>query len=104
VQEDDMPRALVLVSLAARVAPRSPAIIDTLGWLKYRSQDRQGALALLQRAHDLNAADGEIGYHLAVALDATGKHASAKTLLQSVLARSLQFNDLDNAKQLLARW
>ena len=55
-------------------------------------------------AHHIPAGDGETGYHLAVVLDATGRRAEAKTVLQSVIAKGLEFNDRDNAKQLLARW
>ena len=73
LQADDMPRALSLVSLAVKIAPRSPQIMDTLGWLKYQRGDSQSAYLLLQRAHNLNADDSEIGYHLALALNATGE-------------------------------
>ena len=104
LQKDDPARAFALVSLAAKIAPRSPEIADALGWIKYQRQDTQGAFPLLQRAHALNAADPEIGYHFALALDATGKRAAAKTLLKSVLARNPKFGDAQNAQQLVARW
>ena len=78
--------------------------MDTLGWLKFKRGDIQGALLILRHAHKLASGDGETAYHLAVALDATGRRAEAKTMLQSVIAKGLEFNDRDNAKQLLARW
>lgn len=104
IQDQDPGRARSLVALAARIAPRSPEIIDTLGWLAFQHHDVQGSVPLLKRAHDLNGDDPEIGYHLAVALDATGKRPDAKTLLNSVLAKNTKFDDEQNARQLLAHW
>jgi Flp pilus assembly protein TadD len=104
VQKDDPARALSLVTLAAKIAPRSPQVVDTLGWLKFERKDTQGAVALLKRAHDLKSDDPEIGYHFALALDATGKRAEAKDLLKSVLARNTKFEDAAAARTLVARW
>jgi putative PEP-CTERM system TPR-repeat lipoprotein len=104
LQKDDAPRALALLTLAAKIEPRSPKIVDTLGWIKFQRQDHQGALPLFQRAHELSPADGEIGYHLSLALNATGKRGEAKTLLQTVLAKNPRFSDLESAKQALASW
>src|SRR5204862_561233 len=55
LQKDDPARALSMATLAAKITPRSPEIVDTLGWLKLQRQDRQGALPLLQHAHDLDS-------------------------------------------------
>lgn len=104
LQKDDPDRALSLVTLAAKIAPRSSEITDTLGWMKYQRKDHQGALPLLQRAHALDANSPAISYHLALVLDATGKRAEAKTLLQAALAQNPKFDGSDDAKQLLARW
>jgi Tfp pilus assembly protein PilF len=104
LQKEDPARALSLVSLAAKIAPRSPDIADTLGWLKYQLRDPQGALHFLQRAHDLNADNASISYHLAVVLDASGQRAEAKSLLQATLAKNPKFDGADEAKQVLARW
>jgi putative PEP-CTERM system TPR-repeat lipoprotein len=104
LQKDDPARSLSLISLAARIAPRSADITDTLGWIKLQHRDQQGALIALQRAHNLAANNAGISYHLAVALDAAGKRAEAKTLLQSVLARNPKFNGVEDARQLVARW
>jgi Tfp pilus assembly protein PilF len=103
IQEENMPRAISLLSLAAKVSPHSPNTIDTLGWMKFQSHDREGALFLLKRAYNLGSDNGEIGHHLALALDATGKRAEAKRLLESLIAKNLTFSDLGGTKQLLAR-
>ena len=104
LQDENIARSLALLSLAARITPRSPTILDTLGWLKHRADDDEGALPLIRRAHDLTANNGEIEYHLALVLDATGKHAEAKAVLQSLLSRNLKFGAAAEARQLLAHW
>jgi Flp pilus assembly protein TadD len=104
LQKDDPARALSMVSLAARIAPRSPEIADTLGWMKYQRREYQDALPLLQRAHDLDVDNAWITYHLALALDATGKRPQAKTLLASALAKNPKFDEVDAARKLLASW
>jgi Flp pilus assembly protein TadD len=104
LRASDPARALSLVSLAARVAPQSTQIMDTLAWLKFQLHDIPDALALLQHAHALDNNDAEIGYHFAIALDASGRRAEAKKLLQSVVTRKSAFDDRAKAKQLLAAW
>ncbi len=104
LQADDPDRALSLVSRAAKIAPDSAAIADMLGWLKYQRKDAQGALPILERAHAMDTGSAPISYHLALALDASGKRAEAKSLLQTTLARTPNFDGADRAKQLLARW
>jgi putative PEP-CTERM system TPR-repeat lipoprotein len=104
LQKENPERALSLVSLAQKIAPQSPQISDTLGWIKYQRKDHQGALPLLQRAHVEDANSPAISYHLALVLDATGKRAEAKTLLQTALAKNPKFEGSDDAKQTLAKW
>jgi putative PEP-CTERM system TPR-repeat lipoprotein len=104
LREEDPARAFSLVSLAAKVAPNSTDIMDTLGWMNFQRRDFQSALMILRRAHELNVGDAEVGYHYALALDATGRRAEAKALLQSIVDKNTTFIDGDHAKQLLAHW
>ena len=104
IQKEDPARAMAMVSHAVAIAPRTAEIVDTLGWMKIQGPDHPGGLKLLQRAHDLDKENPQIGYHLAVALDQSGKRADAKALLQSVLARNPRFEGVEDAKQLVARW
>ncbi len=104
LRDDDPDRAISLVSLAVKVAPDAAPIMDTLGWLKFlRRSDLQGALVLLRRAHELAPVNGSIGYHLAVALEGTGRRAEAKAVLQSVIDKDMKFSERNSATQLLAR-
>jgi putative PEP-CTERM system TPR-repeat lipoprotein len=104
LQDDDPKRALTLVSGAVKISPRNSDFMDTLGWLKFKQRDLDGALPLFRRAYELDADDGEIGYHLALALDETGNRAEAKSVLQDVVGKPKTFGDIDQARQLLARW
>jgi putative PEP-CTERM system TPR-repeat lipoprotein len=104
LRDEDPNRAYSMVSLAAKVAPDASDIVDTLGWMKFQRRDLQGALLLLRRARELDADNGEVAYHFAVALDATGRRAEAKSLLRSLVDKNQEFSDRDNAKQLLSRW
>jgi predicted Zn-dependent protease len=104
IQKEDPDRAMSLVSLAARIAPVSAEIVDSAGWMKFERRDVAGALPLLQRAHRLQASNPEIAYHYAVALEASGRRADAKSLLKTVLASTPKFDDAKNAQELVARW
>jgi len=104
LQDSDPKRALSLLVQAQKLAPNSPDIADSLGWVKLQQKDVPGALDLLNKAHTLNPKDGEITYHLARALDASGKRDAARGLLNALLASNVQFKDRPAAVQLAAGW
>jgi len=104
MQTSDPKRALSLLVQAQKLAPNSPDIADSLGWVKLQQKDVPGALDLLNKAHTLNPKDGEITYHLARALDASGKRDAARGLLNALLASNVQFKDRPAAVQLAAGW
>jgi thioredoxin-like negative regulator of GroEL len=58
----------------------------------------------LTRAHDDSSSNGEISYHLAVVLNATGKRAEAKALLEAALATDHNFGDTPAARKLVNQW
>ena len=72
--------------------------------IKLGQKDAKDALDSLNRAHALRPKDGEITYHVVLALDATGKRESAKGLLTALINSGAKFADLANATQLLASW
>jgi putative PEP-CTERM system TPR-repeat lipoprotein len=104
IQKSDPKRAIALVSQAAKIQPQSAAILDTLGWIKWQNNSKDGALELLQRAHSLSGNDPDIAYHLVVALDGSGKRAEAKALLTQLLKSGAKFEDIAEAKQLATKW
>ena len=103
-QTDDPKRALVLVSNAVKLAPDMPEVLDTLAWLKLQQKQATESLPLLQRAHSLRPGDGQITYHLVLALNANGKRDEARATLKSLLASKSKFEDRQAAQALDASW
>jgi putative PEP-CTERM system TPR-repeat lipoprotein len=104
LQTSDPKRALTLLIQAQKIAPNSADIADTLGWVKLQQKDVAGGLALLNKAHAGQPRDGEITYHLVVALNASGQRGPARELLKTLLASGVKFQDLPAANKLAADW
>jgi putative PEP-CTERM system TPR-repeat lipoprotein len=103
LRDKDPARALDLATKAAQLQPNSPDIADTLGWILLTRKDAKGALPPLQRAHANGPANGEITYHLALALNSLGRGADAKKLLQEALAQGGNFADIADARKMLQK-
>jgi len=104
LQVSDPGRASALFNRALQLAPNSPDLNDSLGWLKVQQKDAAGGLPYLQRAHNARPADGQITYHLIVALDANSKRNEARALLKTLLAGGAQFPEKQAALNLSAQW
>ncbi|MBL8483114.1 MAG: tetratricopeptide repeat protein [Rhodocyclaceae bacterium] len=65
-----------LIQKALELAPDDPAILDSMGWVKYRTGDLPGALQHLDRAFRLTA-DPEIAAHLGEVLWMMGRRDDA---------------------------
>jgi Flp pilus assembly protein TadD len=72
--------------------------------LKFSAKDIKGAVELLKRAHDLRPKDGEITYHLVLALDASGSRSAAKALLTALLNSGVKFAHVVDAMKLSEAW
>jgi putative PEP-CTERM system TPR-repeat lipoprotein len=103
-RNEDPKDALIMADKAANLAPKAGDVLDTLGWLKLKQGKAADSLSLLKRAHDLRPQDGEVSYHLALSLDATGSHDAAKGFLKALLASQVKFNDLAEANKLVQTW
>jgi Flp pilus assembly protein TadD len=101
IQGSNPGRALALAGKAWQLAPNLSEVADTYGFLLLKKGDGKTALPVLQRAHALKPADADISYHLAMALNATGKKDDAKTLLKATLAKGDKFESAADAKKLL---
>lgn len=93
-------RALGLAEKAYQTAP-STQTADTLGWIKAKQGDAAGSLQLLNYAAIGEPNDPSIKYHLAYTLNAMGKAAEAKPLLEQALASKAGFPERSDAKALL---
>jgi putative PEP-CTERM system TPR-repeat lipoprotein len=103
IQKTDPSRAVQLVTQAVKLSPRSGEILDTLAWMKWEQNDRKDVVPLLQRARGLSA-NPAIVYHLAVALEGTGKREDAKKALDGLLASGAKFKEIEDARKLAVQW
>lgn len=65
VRESNTPEALTMARRAAELAPSSPAVLDTLGWVLHLAGQRTEALDVLMRAQAQAPNDPDIQAHLA---------------------------------------
>lgn len=95
-------RGLRLARTALRLAPRSPYILDSVGWGYYEVHDPAAALPYLRQAAALSP-DATIAAHLGTVLWALGKQRAAAVVWQAAhrhdprnraVARALQKHDL----------
>ncbi|GEK48367.1 tetratricopeptide repeat protein [Bisbaumannia pacifica] len=75
-----------LITRAHELAPDNAAILDSLGWLRYRQGAPEAALPHLERAYALMP-DQEVAAHLIEVLWALGRHDEARARLAEALER-----------------
>ena len=97
------PRALEMAERAHEAAPENPMIADTYGWILHQQGDTQRALELIGAAAAGAPRVGEIQYHHAVVLAATGDTAGAMQAARAVLAEPSAANFHEPAQKLLDR-
>jgi Flp pilus assembly protein TadD len=78
-------------------------VIDTRGWVKYKSGDYFGAEALLQQAVDKAPDSPELRYHLGMAQLRSGETEPAAVNLETALRATRPFAGMDEARAELAR-
>lgn len=79
-----LPEALGLIRKSISLAPEDAFILDSLGWVQYRMQQIENALATLRRAYRIRP-DPEIAAHLGEVLWVSGKKDDAQQLWQRAL-------------------
>ena len=97
------PRAVATAQQALALAPRSAQVMDTDGWVLFRSGKTQDGIAMLEKARKADAKDPAIAFHLASALAQNGDKNRAAGLLQDSLKNSAQFPERAQAEALLQR-
>lgn len=95
-------RALDMAGKATALAPDSPAIADTYGWIQFKSGKVDDGVQTLRKALSLTSPkrSPEIAYHLAVALHENGATNEARETLLQALATTRPFGSRDNAQRL----
>ena len=94
-------RALETAEKALKQSPESPEILDTVGWLLARRGDLKRGTEMLKNAHRAAPKQGDIAYHLAFALNKSGKATEARRTLERILDTRAKFSELANAQKLL---
>ena len=90
--------------LADQLAVSSLAnIIDTRGWVKFKSGDYHAAESLLQQAVDKSPNAPEFRYHLAMAQLRSGETGGAQQNLETALGQARPFDGINDARTTLAR-
>lgn len=71
--------ALDYLKRAIQLLPEDAAVLDSMGWIKYRLGDYEESLKYLRRAYDLSA-DAEIASHLSEVLWVIQRHEEAREI------------------------
>ena len=98
--------AVGLARRAYKIAPHSPAVADTLGWILVREGEFAEGLKLLYAAADAAPKNGDIAYHVAFALNESGKQQEAVDTLERILSEEVEeqnFTERAKAEALLAK-
>ncbi|PRC93771.1 tetratricopeptide repeat protein [Solimicrobium silvestre] len=74
-----LPEARALIEKALSLAPDDAFIIDSMGWLEFRENQNEKALAFLQRAYQIRP-DVEIAVHVGEVLWSMGDQQKAKSI------------------------
>ena len=94
----ELERAEGLLVKANDLLPNDPAIMDSLGWLRYRQGQFDEAIELLRKAYKLYP-DPEIAAHLGEVLWLNGAEQEARQLLEKALIESPDDNHLQQVMQ-----
>jgi putative PEP-CTERM system TPR-repeat lipoprotein len=95
------PGALEYAERAFRLAPKDPAIQDTLGWLLVQRGEVDLGLRHLREARLREPQRPEIRYHLAAALARVGRSEEARRELEPAVQANAAFDGIDDARALL---
>jgi Flp pilus assembly protein TadD len=71
-----------LAAKAEQLAPSSPEVLDTLGWIQYRRGAYTEAEKSLSRAVERAAGNGTMQYHLGMTYARLGRKADAVSALR----------------------
>ncbi len=93
--------AMPMVRKAHELAPESPLINDTLGWLLVKSGKPAEGLRYLRNANLRASSNKTIRFHIAAALVDLGRKDEARRELRGLLAAGDEFSDYAQAKALL---
>jgi predicted Zn-dependent protease len=89
----DLSRAESLIRKSLVAMPDNPAVLDSMGWVRFKRGDSKGAAEYLERAYRL-AHDPEIAAHWGEALWKNGQQQEARSVWAGALARNPDSEEL----------
>jgi Flp pilus assembly protein TadD len=92
--------AALLAERAHALAPQSPVVTDTLGWILYLKGDLPRAETLLAAAAKAAPGIAEVRYHLGMVYAKQGKSAEARQELEASL-KAGEFKEVAVARRTL---
>jgi tetratricopeptide (TPR) repeat protein len=99
--EGNLDKALEYARKARTLAPQSPAIADTLGWVEWLRGSYDGALPLLLEAAAELPQSASVQYHLAMAHYMMNQSTEARAVLEKALAIPGGFPEKSEAERRL---
>jgi putative PEP-CTERM system TPR-repeat lipoprotein len=96
------PRAAEIAQRAHALAPGSPDIADTFGWILVQRGETDKGVPILRDAAAKLPNNPEVRYHLAAALVKSGDHDSGRRMLETLLESGDKFDGASDARALLA--
>ncbi len=100
-QKGEVKRALDTAEQAAKLAPKQPEIMDTLGSLLVQAGQVERGLQLLKQAAEQTPQVTEIRYNLAAAYQRAGFIKQARTELEQLLREAKTTSEKERAKRLI---
>ena len=99
-----LPEALTLITRALEISPQDPFIMDSMGWIKYRMNDRTAAIDYLTQAYRKRP-EADIAAHLGEVLWVQGDHDQALSIFKAgALAEPGNATLLETMKRLGVRF
>ena len=102
VTRNQLDQAVSWAQKGVQVAPSSPEMQDTLGWVYQARGDMVSAKAALQKAVRAQPRNPEFLYHMGVVFAKSGQKKEAADVLKQALALSQNFPSAGEARKLLA--
>jgi Tfp pilus assembly protein PilF len=99
---EQLDRALQLALTAKQQLPSHPSVSDTLGWVYYKKNIPQQAVALLEDSVKQDSGNPSYHYHLGMAYLQSGDQPKARQSLQQALRLKSDFSGADEARRALA--
>ena len=102
IRNESLQEALAMIEVAAEKEPENGSIIDSLGWLQYRTGDLDSALISLEKAVRLSPENPTINDHLGDVYWQVGRKREARFQWQHALVLATEMPDQIRIKNKLA--